>query len=834
MATVSDLTPEHELEIQLQQRRVLGAGLCWGGIALAIFAGWFQFKGLPSWSGAALYVLAGAAIVLAFLHWFARGGAGDVQQRLAKVRHEKRTFGMVLVIAGTALLLAAIALGLWERLQAFGEALSLAVLGLITLETGRRQLVKIGGVAPSERLIPFFLVARKPIGICLFVVGAVLALVGIWLRLKLEAQFPEFGGALLLGFIAIPAGLYLYLAEEPNVRAWVLVVGGLTGLVISVMVLVRAWLSRELFLGGPAQWRTEAVWKVWLCAYLELLGLLIMFSSVLVARAEIRVKPAMRLALYGYNSILTGMLLLALLAVLNVVVYVLFPWKNLDWTASRGLYALSPSSQDILEKLKVPVSVYVLFPKHKKEYREMHDLLDNAQAVTDKLNVKYIFPDSREDILEYTSLAQKYPELIPDIRTTQFDEDQGRGVLVVYGTETDGRKAPHVLIPPRKIVKEDFDPRAGRQKKQYIAESSFMTELQYFMEGQKKSKVYFLQGDDELDVNESRPRPRQGMIYIPMNPFGAGVLVDRLKKENFEVSGLSFAPGKDEGAVIHVKEDQSKRKDIPSDARTVVIAGPSEPLSKETLDALDRYMEKDGRLIITFDVVVKVVNRQLTELKQSGLEDWLKKFNVDVGGDFIHRLPLKDRFLRDPRVVLANVPLDSENMLAKKLRAELYPFTTVRVVKPGTKADKYRAEVLLEVSPRYFPWAESNLQALVDPALYALQSVEDRTREPSEKPIPMAVTVSEGDKPRLVVIGDTEFISNANLSVSDSSYSIFASALDWLADRPGVGARPKESSTYSLSAKAAENVNRMANLPLWLMILVTVGMGAGLWVVRRR
>jgi hypothetical protein len=827
MAMVSDLTPQHQLEVELQRRRALGLGFLWGTAALLIFAFWFLLKPLPFWLAVNLFIAAGVSFFAAVYHFIARGGTGDEATRLNKLHSEERSFGYLLAAVGLLLLAAACWLGASYRLEAFGEALSLGFFAAIALEAGRRLLAPPQSTAFADRLANSVVSARKPAGITLFVAGAVLALAGIVLKLKYDTEFPIFGGLMLLGFVLIPAGLYLYLAEDVNVRPFILVTGGLTGLVISVMVLAHAWVSRELFLGGLSRWRDEAAWQIWLCAYLELLGLLLMFGSVLVARAEIRVKPGMRLALYGYNSVLMGMLLLAFLIVLNVVVYVLFP-LTLDWTGSRGLYALSPSSQDILQKLNKPVTVYVLFPQRSKEYREIHTLLDNAQSITDKLDVKYISPD--QDFLEYNRLAQSYPELIPDFRAAQMEGEIGRGVLLIYGKESE-KTSPHVLIPPRKIVKEDFDPRERRQKRQYIAESSFMTELQYFMEGQKKSKVYFLQGDEELDVNESRAG-RRPAEYVPMAPLGAGALIDRLKKENFEVAGLSFAPGKNEGSIVHVQPDKNKRKDVPDDARVVIIAGPSEELPQETLDALDRYMEKNGRLVITLDVVVKVANRRIVELKKCGLEEWLKKFNVDVGADFVLHPPIKHQLLRDPRIVLANVPLESENLLAKKLRAELYVFNTVRVVRAGTKADKYQTETLLEVSPQWKCWTENNVEAFAGLLSYTLQAYEDGTREPSTKPIPIAVTVREGDKPRLVVMGDTEFISNASLS--DLSYGIIASAIDWLSDRPGVGARPKESGTYTLSPKAAENINRMANLPLLLMALSIIGTGVGLWVVRRR
>ena len=71
----------------------------------------------------------------------------------------------------------------------------------------------------------------------------------------------------------------------------------------------------------------------------------------------------------------------------------------------------------------------------------------------------------------------------------------------------------------------------------------------------------------------------------------------------------------------------------------------------------------------------------------------------------------------------------------------------------------------------------------------------------------MAVAVKDKeDRPRLVVFGDTEMAADAailgrfrrNIIVGESYFNLFVSTLDYLTDRPGVGARPKESKLYTL------------------------------------
>src|SRR5262249_2805912 len=117
----------------------------------------------------------------------------------------------------------------------------------------------------------------------------------------------------------------------------------------------------------------------------------------------------------------------------------------------------------------------------------------------------------------------------------------------------------------------------------------------------------------------------------------------------------------------------------------------------------------------------------------------------------------------------------------------------------------------------------------------------------SIEPLPVAVAVTEKQfvpgstketgKPRLVVFGDAEMISNAELSDRSGAlaYDWTTSALDWLsANKTGlVGPRTKEATSYSLNPQKV-NVERLAYLPGWLMMLGILGLGAGVWVVRKR
>ena len=68
----------------------------------------------------------------------------------------------------------------------------------------------------------------------------------------------------------------------------------------------------------------------------------------------------------------------------------------------------------------------------------------------------------------------------------------------------------------------------------------------------------------------------------------------------------------------------------------------------------------------------------------------------------------------------------------------------------------------------------------------------------------------------------------------DVFYGFFASIIDFLADRPGIGIRPREPGIYVMKSDIARQGGRMVLLPGWLLTLGTLGIGAGIWVVRRR
>jgi hypothetical protein len=705
---------------------------------------------------------------------------------------------------------------------------------------------------------------RKQTGYALLIVAVLFALIPLWMVYHYkyaaakatessaaeEKKSPEeakpapetqihyvpvmiWGGALALIFMG--AGVWYLLSEETGgwnpadaTRLIVLTIGGLSGLVTVLLIGLALpyfeWWS--IFIGGVESWRKEW-WRIGITMLALFGGLALMFVSLQLARTDERSSPGLRRLLYGYNAVLTGLLVLAILTVLNVLTYVPLPaWgsffsKPSDWTAS-SIYTLSPASKNLLSSIDQPLRIYVLLTKRDPFYNEVENLMGNCRAVNRQLEVDYVPPDSRRATA--SELIRKYALT------------ESMGILVVYTKE--GREE-HEFIPRDDLGTAD---RSSPDKFSFKGEDELMKKLRLLTEGKSRATVYFAQGDGELELNDSNTAaPDRGL----------GVLKERLERANYQVKELLLtSPTLDK---------------IPEDAAILVIARPARPLSPKALNALRSYVNptskdaKKGKLVILFDVVTG----RDQNFVQTGLENFVQEFNVRVNNDRI----LAIRNDPPPLQVVAVANPNARNALAEAFAGEPpYIFSEVRSLdvasaQPNGPFNPYTAEV-------FFLAAERNL--LLEPPplhgdpinyleglLKGIDTDENRRKELEAmlvKKLPaVAITVTQPkepdaaadvharmrgmkQEPRLVVFGDASWVANQGISRQNSGrFELFVSVLNWLRESPEIGkmADEKERKFYTLGA-TPEGIVRLEWLPGFLICLTIIGLGGGIWIVRRR
>jgi hypothetical protein len=612
----------------------------------------------------------------------------------------------------------------------------------------------------------------------------------------------------------------------------VLAVGGISGFLIWVLSLVLAYRWSATIFGGLEAWQGSNWWQLWVCVLAMLSGLAIMFISLLPARAVERSNVVLRRVLYGYNAVLTGLLLLAILMVVNVLVYS-YVTASFDWTES-GIYTLSDRSKSILQALEKPTKIYaVMLAGRDVERDELKTLLDNCRAINNKLQVEYVAPDL--DIARIRKLAQDY----------QFNERQG--VIVVYGEEG---KADYQILKYSDIFAPDPSGRPeGGERFVFKGEDALMTVLSYLEEGKSRPVVYFTQGNGEPDLND---------VSSSQEGQGLGALRERLQKGNYEVKGLQFSPVADVQSKSLLTVVSNK---VPEDADLVVVAGPRNPLPDFALKALRDYMtatgdsgaKKKGKLAVLLDVVLDPAKN----LVKTGIESILAELNVQVGADRVLSLPTNLNRGDPLKVPVVGNPRSRNPVAMTFSDGGIVLMPNARTVQsqasnPKVPGSRYSVESLM-LAPGQFTWAETNLRADPDQLVKDLMNNRQELREKlgqesssivaavgeSQQPAgndPHAFMRQPDQKPRAVVFGSAAFASNRYMAESSGqlNYDLFSSCLAWLRERPNtIGLEPKKRNIFVLNV-GDEVISRMRWLPVTFMVIGIIGLGTGVWLIRRR
>jgi hypothetical protein len=683
---------------------------------------------------------------------------------------------------------------------------------------------------------------RQNVAYVLVAVGLALAAIPIanfWLYRWQSLAVFLWGAALSL--LVIGVGLWNRVVdvsgsardEADRLRVTVLIVLAGVGLLTALLGLMLPFSSPpfsvtnypEIFEGGVRKWRERdnagAVTRL-VAALLG--GLVLMFIGLMQARTFERTSPNLRRLLYGYNAILTSILLILIVGLINLLPYSgvrPFSYANeaTDWTRA-GIHTLNPATTNVLAELKEPVKVYVLGSTTDRVAFEMTALLEKCRAIAPQLSWEQLSRDRNTGaVLE---LMQKYQ--LPD----------SEGVLIVYGTEPN---TVHEFIKSNDLFEQKMSEEPGRRFV-FKGENTLLNALTSLSSGKSKAVVYFTQGSGELDFKESRAE----RIDV-----GMGALIEDLNRVNYQARELTVTPDTDK---------------IPDDAEIVVVARPREEMPTKFVSALRDFLKganrkdnKKGKLMVLFDVVQRGGKGPLV---RTGLEALVAEYGVRVGDNRV----INPSSSREPLLVNVIANPVGKNPIARAFSNESegwtpFLFYSARTVEPASANPQAPvpnpAETLIIAHPtrRYLVDTELNASpsGLIE-ELTHMAPEQARARLTTQPPT-LAVVVTEGQtpppipnheflakegQPRLIVFGDASWISNRlEQQVAPFHFNLFVSCLSWLSGRSDIGTRvpPTQHDLYHMKVPPGSGW-RMMLLPGSLMILGVLALGLGVWVVRRR
>ena len=324
--------------------------------------------------------------------------------------------------------------------------------------------------------------------------------------------------------------------------------------------------------------------------------------------------------------------------------------------------------------------------------------------------------------------------------------------------------------------------------------------------GQQR-KVYFTQGHGERDTVSAE---RDGY-----NGIGAA-----LGRENYTVEKLVIA----------------QQGSVPDDASVVVVAGPKTDFFASEIDALKKYLDKSGKLLLELDPPDKADSPPLTNLIAVA-HDW----GVEVGNNVVVDVSGMGKLIgTDASVpVAANYPSHAITQRFNFITA----FPLAREASPvAGGVNGHTAQPFVESSPR--SWAETDIKGLLTTGQVAL----DEAKGDKKGPITIGSAVSaaatpatppkpgeaEAPKPetRVVVMGDSDFAANGGLGIQGNR-DLFMNTIGWLSQQENlISIRPKEADDRRITLTATQQSN-IAWLSLLVIPAAVFGTGIFTWWRRR-
>ncbi len=326
--------------------------------------------------------------------------------------------------------------------------------------------------------------------------------------------------------------------------------------------------------------------------------------------------------------------------------------------------------------------------------------------------------------------------------------------------------------------------------------------------GQQR-KVYFTQGHNEKDIAGS-DRDRESY----------NVIVAALGRENYATDKIVLA----------------QQGSVPDDASVVVVAGPKIDFFPQEVDALKKYLEKAGKLLLLIDPPDKPDSPPLTNLVALA-HDW----GIDLGNDVVVDVSGMGQLLgTDASVpVAANYP--SHAITKNGGFRVLTAFPMARSVTPVSGGvNGHNAQGFVETSAR--SWAETDVKTLMTSGKVGLDENKDK-----KGPITIGAAVSAATTPpadeskadaqaakpeaRVAVMGDSDFVTNSALGISGNR-DLFLNAIGWLSQQENlISIRPKEPDDRRITLTATQQSNI-----IWLSLLILPGsiFGTGVYSWWRR
>jgi ABC-type uncharacterized transport system involved in gliding motility auxiliary subunit len=426
---------------------------------------------------------------------------------------------------------------------------------------------------------------------------------------------------------------------------------------------------------------------------------------------------------------------------------------------------------------------------------QMHTLSDKTKAVlselTEPLLITVFYQPNHALYERIYTLLKEYEKSSPKLEIDYIDPQRD-----VARAQT---LANRYQIDTMDVVIFDFKGRSKYLKDDEIANIDRTGYLQGIPPSIKAFKAEEAFTSAILSVTQER-NLKVGWVtgHGEKDPQGSetsGVLqaVNLLTQDNLEVIPFSLL---------------AQEKLSLTDYECVVVVGPTRRFTEAEIALLEVYLQEGGALLALLDPLV-----------DSGVERVVSQWGIEIGSDVV-----VDPSQKLPYVSAANVFIS--NYSAHQITDHL---NGVAVILPLARSVGRAEEIPEDVAVRTIAattqhgWGETQL----DDTTFVFDAESDK-----KGPVSVVAT-AQGDRSRVVVIGDSDFLTNSqihNLGNAD----LFLNSVNWLLSRENlISISPKVPEDQSLNLTEGQMARAFWQNVLGLPFLGLV-LGGTVWWRRRK
>lgn len=504
------------------------------------------------------------------------------------------------------------------------------------------------------------------------------------------------------------------------------------------------------------------------------------------------------------NKFMPGPLVVLIVGAGGIVFYVVTNRQRLrELTRQRAARQTVNSASFAFFVLGIIVLINIIGARH--HWR--HDFTENKQFSLSEQTLKILRGlDKTVELIAFVSPDYYNADEIRS-RLREYDIASAKTKVLIYDPQTNIDKAKEfdVRFDGTIFVK------CGDKREEVTggSEEQITSAILAVTKGEK-TKVYFLSGHGEKRIDSYAD---DGLADLKAN----------LENQQYEVKDL-----------VLLKEKQPK---VPADCAVLCIIGPTQPLAKQEIEAIKKYLDQGGKLLVA-----------LEPPPAPDLHEILEPYGVK---------PLSGVVI-DPQVNFfgnAGIPLvvqPEEHEVTRKLQGLFFPGVRALEIEesepeeppypggPPPTPTKKADELLMSSDGA---WVETNLKPGTQPkkdagersgrlCFAAAVDLSKKKKPPTPPGMPPPEEEEEGPGTRIVVVGDSDFLTRNITSISPAGLFFGLKAIAWLAKEEKLVSIPAKERTERRMVLSGGQLKLAVIITFVIPILILLA-GIGVWVTRR-